>query len=273
MRALDEQSPEFHRERYFALKARARARATAPAAPLDAPNPGIAGARLHETVPGGWYWTAQVKRGEVLRILNPSGTASVSLLLWNAHDLSERYNAGDTVKLQWTARLTKGRVLFSDMGRVLASIVADSHGRHDAIAGGSTPASNQRRYGEAALRNTRDNFRLCASKYGLGRPDVPPCLTFFADVTTDAAGRIAWNEAAPVPGDFVDLRLEMDVVVALSNCPHPLDPAPVYAPPAIEIAVLPGSPAGADDLCRHFGEEAERGFENTEAYLSARGEI
>lgn len=270
---LDEQSPDFHRARYFALKAQAKARADAPPPALDHPGALVETVLRRETVPGGWYWTGHLKRGETLRILNTTGAASVSLLLWNAQDTSERYNAGDTVKLQWTARLSKGRVLFSDMGRVLASIVADSHGRHDAIAGTSSPASNQRRYGDASLRNGRDNFRLCASKYGMGRPDVPPCITFFADVTTDASGRLVWNESVPVPGDFVDLRMEMDVIVAISNCPHPLDPGPSYAPPPIDLLVLPTPPVAADDLCRNFGEEAARGFENTDAYLSARGEI
>jgi urea carboxylase-associated protein 2 len=270
---LDEQSPDAHRERYFALKAKARAKAQAAPPSLDAPDPVATAILRRETVPGGWYWTGHLRRGETLRIVNTDGSASVSLLLWNARDTSERYNAGDTVKLQWTARLTKGRVLFSDMGRVLASITGDSHGRHDAVAGGSTPASNQRRYGDATLRNTRDNFRLAAAKHGMGRPDVPPCLTLFADVTTDETGGLAWQERAPAPGDFVDLRIEMDVIAAISNCPHPLNPETTFAPPPIDLLVLPSPRIGADDLCRNFGEEAARGFDNTDAYLSAMGEV
>jgi len=258
---LDDQSPEFHRARYLPEPA------TIPA-PLD---PALVAYR--ETIPGGWYWTGRVRRGETLRLINTSGSSAISALFWSARDTSERYNAGDTVKLQWTSRLGKGRVLFSDMGRVLVSITDESCGRHDAIVGGSTAASNARRYGDATLRNTRDNFVLAGGKHGMGRADVPPCIAFFAGVSTDEAGRFVWEPGVARPSDFVDLRAEMDLLVALSNCPHPLDPAPTYAPLPVNVAVWRNSPIAADDLCRGFSEEAARGFENTDAMLARLGEI
>ncbi len=270
MTTLDSATPEQHRQRYLHLRQAAQARVARPspavAATLDP------GAILHrETIPGGWYWPTRLRRGEGLRIVDTSGRSAVSALLWNAADPSERFNAGDTVKLQWTALLGAGRLLFSDMGRVLASITADTTGgRHDALAGGSTPASNLRRYGDATLRNTRDNFRLAAAKLGLSVRDVPPCVTFFAGVRTDADGRFVW-QGEGAPGAFVDLRAELDLLVALSNCPHPLDPAPRYAPEPVEAVVFRAPAPAADDACRTASEEAERGFDNNAAYLRELG--
>ena len=268
MTTLDQQTPEQHRQRYFALKERARERAQQrPAGRTGSPPPEIAPDQVihRETIPGGWYWTTRLERGQALRLVNTHSTPGVSALFWNADDPSERYNQGDTVKLQWTALLTTGRVLFSDMGRVLVSITADMSGYHDALMGGSTPASNERKYGTATPRNTRDNFRLAAGKHGLSLRDVPPCITFFAPVRTDEAGRLRWIEGIGKPGDIVDLRAEMNVLVALSNCPHPLSPGQSFDPAPVEAIVWQAPPAAADDLCRHFGEEAERGFENTDA--------
>ena len=274
MVALDKQTPEQHRQRYFELNARAREAAQARAPGHAAAMPPELGADrvIHrETIPGGWYWTTRLERGQALRLVNTHATPGVSALLWNADDTSERYNQGDTVKLQWTALLTAGRVLFSDMGRVLVSITADSCGHHDALAGGSTPASNGRKYGDGALRNTRDNFRLAAGKHGMSRRDVPPCVTFFAPVRTDEQGRLRWQEGLLKPGDAVDLRAEMNVLVALSNCPHPLSPRNAFDPAPVEAVVWQAPPAAPDDPCRRFGEEAERGFENTDAlFLGAR---
>ena len=179
---LDELSPEEYRQRYEALKAKGQDRSFADRAGGPA-NPGVLpdDLILHtEAIPGGWYWGTVIPRGQSLRIINSGGTGSVSALFWNADDTSERYNAGDTVKVQWTAQLGKGRVLFSDMGRVLMSITDDTCGLHDAIAGVSTPFSNARKYGQEGLRNSRDNFRLAAAKFGLGVRDVPPAITFFA---------------------------------------------------------------------------------------------
>ena len=51
------------------------------------------------------------------------GGANVSLLLYRADERLERLNLPDTLKAQHTAHLTAGNVLYSDMGRILASIV------------------------------------------------------------------------------------------------------------------------------------------------------
>lgn len=257
---------EKNRSRYQQLKAagqgsqrplpEATSRAAAPIDPSKV---------LHrEVIPGGWYWAARVERGQALRLLNLQATAGVSVMIWNADDTSERYNAGDTVKVQWTAELRKGRVLFSDMGRVLASITEDSCGRHDTLVGGSTSKSNLEKYGDSSLRNSRDNLMLAAGKYGLTRRDLAPCITFFAPVSTDAEGRFAWNDGVLQSGDFVDLRAEMNLLIAVSNCPHPLAPGANYAPSEVETIVWQAAPAQADDLCRGLTAEAKRGFENTD---------
>jgi hypothetical protein len=273
MTALDQATPEENRRRYEALQAGARAKSPVLAKAADFPgnprklDPGLD--LLRESIPGGWYWSAIIPRGQTLRIVN-GGTGSVSALFWNADDTSERYNAGDTVKVQWHAGLSKGRVLFSDMGRVLMSITDDTAGRHDFIAGGSTPASNRRKYGDETLRNSRDNFRLAAAKYGMGVKDVPPCVTFFAGVSTQDDGRFVWTGGHDGAGDFVDLRAEMNVLAVLSNCPHPLDPAPEYAPRPVEAVVWRSSPPPPDDLCRTATEEAVRGFENTDPLFAEK---
>jgi len=264
MSTLDELSPDEYRRRYEALKAKGQDKTLS----LEGPsNPGVIPENLiitAETIPGGWYWGSFVPRGQTLRIVNSGGTGSVSALIWNADDRAERFNAGDTVKVQWTAQLGKGRVLFSDMGRVLMSITDDTCGRHDAIAGGSTPFSNERKYGRPGLRNSRDNFRLAAGKFGMGVKDVPPAITFFAGTRTDADGWLVWDEGVSKAGDYVDLRAEMNVLVVLSNCPHPLDPAPDFAPQPIDAVVWQSPPPGPDDLCRTATDEAIRGFENTD---------
>lgn len=261
---LDGASPEQHRRRrYDALRQAAAARMGRPVAALaagDVPDDAVV---QRETVPAGWYRTLRLHPGQTLRVVNPSGRSSVSVLLWNALETAERFNAGDTLKLQWSARLGAGQVLLSDMGRVLASITADTSGRHDALTGGSTPANG-------AGRNTRDNFRIAAAKLGLDRRDIPGCLTLFAGVRTDAEGRFVWAGGPGTPGEFVDLRAEMPLLAVLSNCPHPLDPAPDREG-AVEAVVWTHPAPVAGDPCRTASEEAVRAFENTADWLRCAG--
>ncbi len=260
-----------NRARYEALKKAADAEtpgALPPLTPRDGASLAPESIRHRETIPGGWYWTRLVGRGEALRIVNTSGTPGVSLFAWNAHDTSERYNSADTVKVQWTSELRKGRVLLSDMGRVLFSIIEDTCGAHDPIVGGSTPASNARRYGDASLRNTRENMILAAGKHGLGPRDLAPVVTFFAPVAV-VDEKIVWLDGRVVAGDFVDLRAELDVIVAISNCPHPLAPGDVYAAGSVDCIVYQAPPVTSDDPCRTASPEAARGFENNATYLQA----
>jgi urea carboxylase-associated protein 2 len=214
-------------------------------------------------VPGGWYTSLRLARGEALRIIDGSGSASVSLIAWRIEDTSERINCADTVKVQWSAALSKGRVILSDMGRVMLSVIEDTSGAHDLMVGGSTPASTLERFG-AVGRNTRENFIAAASKLGLGVRDIPPCVTFFAPVTTDHAGRFVWHDGRKHVGDFVDLRAEMNLTIVVSNCAHPLDLSDAPSSDAVTLIKHRGPAAAADDLCRTASPEAARAFAVTD---------
>jgi uncharacterized protein len=231
------------------------------------PAPAIAADRIvhREVIPGGWYWSTKVKKNEVLRVSLEDGFSTLSLVAWNASDPSERLNLPDTVKLQWTTGLGKGRVIFSDMGKVMFSIVEDTSGAHDCLMGGSTASSNAKKYATAnsqATRNTRDNFIIAATKLGLDKRDLPAALALFAPVRVDGEGRFVWKPELLNGADYVELRAEMDMAVVFSNCPHPLDPNPAYAPNAVTVTRIAASDPAADDLCRTATAEAVRGFEN-----------
>jgi urea carboxylase-associated protein 2 len=259
-----EPTPEEYRRRYEALKAEGQKSPNGVFQPTPDAIPDTA-VMLRETVPPGWYWTRRLAAGEVLRITNDTGKASVSALFWNARDTSERFNPGDTVKVQWTARIGGGRLLLSDMGRVLAAVVGDTGGYHDCLAGGSTLGSNTRKYGAACHRNSHDNFVLAAGKHGMVARDVGPCITFFAPVVTDANGALVWAEQRQA-GQHIDLRAEMDIIVALSNCPHPLDPENVGASAPVSLTLWRHETA-ADDWCRTATAEGRRAYENNAAMV------
>ncbi|MCV3767867.1 urea amidolyase associated protein UAAP1 [Rhizobium sp. TRM95796] len=221
---------------------------------------------LHrETVPGGWYWATRVRKNEILRVSLDHGFSTITLVAWKADEPSERLNLPDTVKVQWTTGLGKGRVILSDMGTVMFSITEDSCAAHDCLMGGSTASSNARKYAGAngaEIRNTRDNLVKLTTKLGLDRRDIPAALALFAPVRVDDDGRFVWKPELVEDGDYVDLRAEMDMLVGFSNCPHPLDPSPVYAPNPVTITRIAATEPAADDLCRTATAEAVRSFEN-----------
>jgi uncharacterized protein YcgI (DUF1989 family) len=143
---------------------------------------------------------------------------------------------------------------------VLLSLVEDTSGAHDLLVGGSTPASTF----AATRRNTQENFLAAAAKIGLGIRDIPPCVTFFAPVSLDDAGRVLGNPDRKRPGDFVDLRAEMNLVVVASNCAHPLDPARPAATGPVTLIKHRAAPPTEYDLCRTASPEAARAFAFTD---------
>lgn len=227
-----------------------------------------------KTIPAGGKWSAVIPRGKTITFTAASNNANVSLLLFNAHDGAERYNMPDSLKAQYTAFLTTNNVLMSDQGRVLASIVDDGVGWHDTIGGYITAAQVTEKFGETTYQlqrnerytNGEDNLLIELFRNGLSRRDLGPVVNLFSKVVCEADGRLTFVEQVQ-PGHTVTLRTEMDVLLVLSNTPHPLTTAINYPTSAITIDIADAKPAERlDPAVQHRGEN-ERAFENTWEYV------
>lgn len=225
-----------------------------------------------ETVQGGAAWSHVLKRQTVLRIADPRGGANAAILLFNAANFTERYNMADTLKAQHTAHLTTGCVCYSDMGRILCSITADSVGWHDPLCGLTDDALIAARYGATRFQEQRNQRYVSGragmlvelGKYGLGERDLVANINFFSKVVADDAGALQHVAGHAKSGQFVELRFEMDTLVLLHAGPHPLDARTHYKPAAVLLQASRAAPPAADDVCRVRCPENARGFMNTE---------
>ena len=239
--------------------------------------PSIEAATVWERiVPAGTHWSGTLRRGLALRIVDLEGGANVSTVFHRQDAPLERYNMADTLKGQHTAHLTRGFVLYSDMGRVMASIVSDTLGWHDPLAGVGDAALFARKYGtaryqahrNAMIRNGRDSLLIELGKHGLGVRDLIANVNFFSKVTVEDDGALRFVPNHSAAGSSIDLRFEMNTLVALSTAQHPLDPNPLYAPKPVKLIAYrvyrPDERVPADDFCRNFRPENVRGFINTD---------
>lgn len=227
-----------------------------------------------EVLPGGCHWSGLIRRGTALRFTDIEGGANLSALFHNQEDKLERYNMPDTLKAQHTAFLTTGNVCYSDMGRVMCSIIADSTGWHDTICGVSDAAMVKAKYGTANFqthrnemyRNGKDNVLVELAKYGLGKRDLAANVNFFTKVMADEAGKLRYVEGHSKAGSYVEVRFDMNTLLVLSTAPHPLDSKNTYHPGAVKISAWQSGLADAADICRNSCEQNKRGFINTERY-------
>ena len=227
---------------------------------------------FEEALPGGGLWSWPLRRHTTLRLTDLEGGTNVGLMAYNADHPLDRLNLPDTLKAQYTAKLTRGNVLMSDMGRALLSITADTVGWHDPLGGHGHAALLKTKYGVATYqekrndwyRNAHDNFLIELAKHGLGKRDLVANINFFSRLDVDVEGKMNFHPANSNAGSHVDLRAEMNVLVVLNTCQHPLDPNPHYAPKPVRLTVLKTPPPGPDDFCRNFRNENQRSFTLTE---------
>ncbi len=225
-----------------------------------------------EHLRAGAHWSGVARRGTTLRLTDVEGGANVATLFYNYEERLERYNMADTLKAQHTAFLTKGCVCYSDMGRIFCSITEDTCGWHDTFCGVSNAAMVSARYGATRFQEQRNDYYKngCDSllnelgKYGLGKRDLVANVNFFSKVVTDDTGHLHFDPGHSHTGAYVDLRFEMNTLVVLSTCQHPLDPSLQYRPRPVHVSAFATAPAAEDDACRKRCPENQRGFRNTE---------
>lgn len=231
---------------------------------------------IKKTIPAGGKWSTHIKRGKEITFTALEDGANMSILLYNADDTAERYNMPDTLKAQYTALLTKGNVLMSDNGRVLASITADSLGWHDTISGYSTRKQIDQKYGKTTYQEQRnewyrsgeENLLVELFRNNLTSRDLSPVVNLFSKVYCDEEGNMHFVHDHSKKGDTVTLRTEMDVLLVVSNTPNPLDTRSVYSSVPVEIEITDAEPIKEDDTCLNHRGENRRAFENTWEYLA-----
>jgi urea carboxylase-associated protein 2 len=243
-------------------------------------NPGVI--QYETTLEGGKHWSFTLRRGAALRLIDVEGGANVGMLFYNPANPLERYNAPDTLKCQHTFRLTRGHCLYSDMGRIFCSITEDSVGWHDTVCGNAGKALVASRWGIKSYQeyrngwtqNGHDAFLVEGGKYGLGRRDLAANVNWFSKAAVEDSGALTFDPANSHPGAFVELRFELETLVLLHTCPHPLDPATEYPRKPVTLQFGQADPVRDDDYCRNFRPENGRGFQNNALYhLCAHGAV
>jgi urea carboxylase-associated protein 1 len=199
-------------------------------------------AAFRQVIPAGDYWIDTVKTGQTLRIVDVEGNQSADTLFFNAADVAERYSAVDTIREQRNVYLTCGSQLLSTTGNLMAQIVADTVGRHDTLGGACAAESNTVRYAldKRTMHACRDSYLLAVAQHdrlGLGKRDLSHNINFFMNVPVTTDGGLTFADGLSGPGQYVELRAAMDIIVLISNCPQLNNPCNAYNPTPLEVLV------------------------------------
>lgn len=191
-------------------------------------------------IPAGEPWVGEVKTGQTVRLLDLEGNQAVDTLFYSAANPRERYDPQRTLRRQASIYLSTGTVLYSNVGKPLLTIVADTCGRHDTLGGACAQESNTVRYAldKLHMHACRDNF-LCGCLHDgrLDKGDIGANINFFMNVPVTPEGGLSFEDGISAAGKYVELRAEMDVIVLISNCPQLNNPCNGYNPTPAEVLI------------------------------------
>lgn len=202
-------------------------------------------AAVNEICAAGEPWSKIVKRGQIFRIVDLEGNQAVDTLFYNADYAVERYSATHTIRAQNNLYLTTGSKLYSNLGNLMLTIIADTCGRHDTLGGACAAESNTVRYAleKFPMHSCRDNFLHALAHdpacehLGMSKRDIPSNINFFMNVPVTEEGGLEFIDGISAPGKYVEMQAEMDVLVLISNCPQLNNPCNAYNPTPIRLLI------------------------------------
>ncbi|MEO6084820.1 MAG: urea amidolyase associated protein UAAP2 [Umezawaea sp.] len=195
---------------------------------------------LDERVAPNASWSAVVRAGHVLTIVDVGGNQSGDCLIYAAADPEERYSVPDTLAWQGNAYVRTGTVLRSNLGNPLMTVVGNEIDRQDTIGGACSKESNTLRYGHHVMfhHGCRENFLSEGQKHGLGLRDLVSNLNWFMNVPVEADGALGIVDGMSAPGKRVAVRADTDVLVLVSNCPQMNNPCNDFNPTPLRMIVV-----------------------------------
>ena len=193
------------------------------------------------TILAGDHWMREIKKGQIFRILDLEGNQAADTLFYDAHDITNRYSASDTIQRQGRLYLSTGSILYSTEGDKLLTITADTCGRHDTVGGACSRESNTMRYAldKDYMHSCRDNFLSGIHEWGEGmdKRDITCNINFFMNVPVTPEGKLTFEDGISASGLYVEMVAERDVICLISNCPQLNNPCNAYNPTPVEVLI------------------------------------
>jgi uncharacterized protein YcgI (DUF1989 family) len=161
----------------------------------------------------------ELRRGQMLRVIDPLGEQVADLTAFGEPDRAEWLSSGRTIDYNDTIFLTTGHTLYSNRSRVMFTIVNDTVGRHDFLY---TPCSRETFtliYKHAGAHpSCLDNLARSLERFGIVPDRIPTTFNIFMNVDVAPDGRVTVRPPRSKPGDYIELRAEMDLVIGLTAC-------------------------------------------------------
>jgi uncharacterized protein len=179
-------------------------------------------------------------KGQRLRVIDPQGEQVSDLVAFARTDKREWLSSGRTIDYANTIYLTTGHVLYSNRSRPMFTIVADDVGRHDFLLTPCSPETFAIIYKHTSEHpSCFGNLARSLAAFGIEPDDIPTTFNIFMNVEVAPTGELTIGPPRSRPGDAIELRAEMDLIVGLTACSAEMSNNYRFKP--IDYQVLPAA--------------------------------
>ena len=178
-----------------------------------------AGSVIH--VPAGRAMAFHVKRGDSFRVMDIEGGQVADLIAFNEKDLSEKLDQSRTRINNWKYRISVGDLVYSNKNNPMLTILEDKVGIHDLTFPGCSSFAYEKILKVGKRNGCIENLAEALMREGINLEpfEIPPPFSLFMDVEYDTKSNVpVIKPAASHSGDYVDMRSEMDCLIAVSSC-------------------------------------------------------
>ncbi|HEX6207561.1 MAG TPA: urea carboxylase-associated family protein [Actinomycetota bacterium] len=183
----------------------------------------VPGAVVREwVIPAKGYDAFMVSARDVVRFVDVEGKQVPDVICYDPSDPTDELSMGNSLLLNKRRELRRGDVLYSVTCHKMMTIVGYSNEESFAYGPMCSEEVNQLRYRVPGTANCRDNFAMALAAAGMSvdRRRIPDAFVPFMRVEVDEDGTLEIREPTSEPGDHYDLRAEMNLLLAVSNCPQ-----------------------------------------------------
>ncbi|PRY53601.1 hypothetical protein B0I27_10366 [Arcticibacter pallidicorallinus] len=160
-----------------------------------------------------------LKKGSLLKVIDPQGEQVSDMVLFNADDIREKISSGKTLDFENTILITQGHHLWSNRSHKMMKIVEDTNGRNDFLLAPCSAETfeilyNNPNYHPSCFENLYTNL----SQFGIQPDDIPTAFNIFMNVQFAADGTLSVDPPQSKAGDYVLFEATMDLIVGLTAC-------------------------------------------------------
>lgn len=177
------------------------------------------------TIPARRGVAQRIARGRTIRVINTHGSQVVDTWAFMADDPREFMSMEHTRPTLEKIIPEVGDTLVTNRRRPILSIITDTTpGIHDTLVA----ACDRHRYemlgAEGYHDNCTDNLLSALDEFGIAAPEVPAPLNLFMNIPVVDGRSIRFDAPMSSPGEYVELRAEMDLIIVFSACPQDMVP-------------------------------------------------